>query len=445
MEDNICAISTSGGGAISIIRVSGKDAVLMVDKIFDKNIIDSKSHIIKYGHIIHNNEIIDEVLLMIMRGPKTYTREDIVEINCHGGYSVSLKILDILLANGCRIAEPGEFTKRAFLNGRIDLTMAEAVNDLINAKTENSRKLAINAVRGKLNQKINELREKISKILANIEVNIDYPEYIDEVEVTNELIEQYLNEISQKLNEIIEDSQNGQIIKHGINVAIIGRPNVGKSSLLNTLIDEEKAIVTNIPGTTRDIVEGTITLNGVLINFIDTAGIRDTDDIVEKMGVSKSEEVSNKADLIILVFSNDEELTAEDKKLMEKNKLNKTIYFVNKNDLAKKINIDKEAVYGNTKTIDGIKHLKKAIIQKMQLNLIENKDLTYLSNSRQIALMQKAKDAIDNALVGKNNHLPIDLIEIDIKNAWQFLGEITGEFYEDELVDKIFSNFCLGK
>ena len=450
MNDTICAISTSmGTGAISIVRVSGNEAINIVDSIFDGNLIDKETHTIHYGHIKYDNTIIDEVLIMLMRSPKTYTTEDIVEINCHGGSSTTKKILEILLENGCRLAEPGEFTKRAYLNGRINLLEAESVNDLIVAKTDAARTLAINNVDGNLTKKIRNIREKIVKILANIEVNIDYPEYIDEVQVTHNLMKDYIKDITNELQQLIEGAKNGRIVKEGINVAIIGRPNVGKSSILNNLLDEEKAIVTDIPGTTRDIVEGSITLNGVAINFIDTAGIRETKDVVEKIGVDRSIRSADRADLILFVANNNEKLTDNDLKLLEKYDSENLIIFVNKSDLEQKIeipgNISREIIWGNTVDINGLDSLKNAIKNKLNLDNIVNKDMSYLSNIRQIDLVNKANLAIENANVALKNDMPIDLIEIDLKSAWEYLGEIIGDSYQDELVDNIFSNFCLGK
>lgn len=449
MNDTICAISTSLGiGAISIVRVSGNEAINIVNKIFSINLSDKESHTIHYGHIIDNNKVIDEVLVMLMRAPKTYTTEDTIEINCHGGISTTNKILELLINNGARLAEPGEFTKRAFLNGRINLLEAESVNDLIVAKTDAARTLAINNVDGILTKKIKKLREKIVKILSNIEVNIDYPEYTDEVEVTHELLNKHLKEISKELTKLVDGAKNGRIIKEGINIAIIGKPNVGKSSILNFLIDEEKAIVTNIPGTTRDIVEGSITLNGVALNFIDTAGIRETDDLVEKIGVDKSKSIAKNADIILFVLNNNEEITEEELEIMGNLDKNKLIVFVNKSDLKKKIylgNISQEIIYGNTIEENGLDKLLEKIKEKLKLDSIVNKDMSYLSNIREITLVNKANEAIKNANESLKKELPIDMIEIDLKNAWEYLGEIIGEAYEDELVDNIFSNFCLGK
>ncbi len=449
MEDTICAISTSIGlGAISIVRVTGKDAINIVNNLFDHDIKNASSHTIHYGHIEYQDEIIDEVLIMIMKAPKTYTTEDVVEINCHGGINTTKKIMEILLMNGCRLAEPGEFTKRAYLNGRINLLEAESVNDLIVAKTDAARKLAMNNVNGLLSQKISALRSKIAKILANIEVNIDYPEYADELVVTTSLMHGYLDEINKELKSLVEGSKNGQIIKNGINIAIIGKPNVGKSSILNHLLDEEKAIVTNIPGTTRDIVEGTISLEGVAINFIDTAGIRETSDIVEKIGVDKSKQAAEAADLILFVLNNNEKISEEELDLINSFKENKLIIYINKADLPKKVELPDEiddVIYGNTISPDGLNNLKNKIIEKFSLKEIINKDMSYLSNLREIDLINKAYNTLKSAQHNLDNGMSVDMVEIDLKEAWNYLGEIIGESYQDELVDKIFSNFCLGK
>lgn len=449
MYDTICAISTSIGiGAISIVRITGPEAINIVDKVFSGNLKNKETHTIHYGHIIYNGNVIDEVLVMLMKAPKTYTTEDTVEINCHGGISTTGKILEILINNGARLAEPGEFTKRAFLNGRINLLEAESVNDLIVAKTDAARTLAINNVGGKLTEKIRELREKIVKILSNIEVNIDYPEYTDELVVTHELMNKYLGEITKDLDILVCGAKNGRLIKNGVNIAIIGKPNVGKSSILNYLLDEDKAIVTNIPGTTRDIVEGTITLNGVALNFIDTAGIRETDDIVEKIGVDKSKSVASSADIIIYVLNNNEEISPEELETMGNLDSKKTIIFVNKSDLEQKINlgnISREIILGNTVSDNGLDNLLVAIKNKLNLDSIVNKDMSYLSNIREITLVNKANDALNSANKSLEEGLPIDVIEIDLKRAWEYLGEIIGDAYEDELVDNIFSNFCLGK
>lgn len=450
MDDTIAAISTSlGVGAISIVRLSGKNAIEIINKVFNKNLTNVKSHTIHYGHIKYKDEVIDEVLVSVMLAPKTYTTEDTIEINCHGGVNTTKKILEILLDAGARLAEPGEFTKRAYLNGRINLLEAESVNDLIIAKTDAARCMAINNVDGILSKKIKILREKIAKILANIEVNIDYPEYTDELEVTNELMQDFLSDISNELEQLCEGAKNGRIIKEGINIAIIGKPNVGKSSILNHLLDEEKAIVTDIPGTTRDIVEGSITLSGIQINFIDTAGIRDTKDIVEKIGVDKSKNTANNADIVLFILNNNESITEEEINLYNKYKSQNIIVFVNKCDLEEKLVIpniiDSKIVYGNTKEINGLDSLKEEIKKVLNLDSILSKDMSYLSNVRQIDLVNKAKNALKSAQDNLNAGMPVDIIEIDLKRAWDYLGEIMGDSYQDELVDEIFSNFCLGK
>ena len=448
MNDTICAISTAlGVGAISIIRVSGEEAISKVANLFDgKNLNEVKSHTIHYGHIISNGEIIDEVLVTILKAPKTYTKEDIVEINSHGGISTTKKILEILIENGIRLAEPGEFTKRAFLNGRLDLTEAEAVNSLIKSRTDLERKLALNTLSGKVSKKINKVREIIIELLANIEVNIDFPEYEDALEITLENLPPKLNEIKKELENLLEEGKIGKIIENGIKVAIVGRPNVGKSSILNALLKENKAIVTDIAGTTRDIVEGEVELKGIALKFIDTAGIRKTKDIVEKIGVDKSLEMIDESDLVIHVLNNNEVLTEEDKEIMEKIKDKSNITFINKSDLPTKLKITKEdIVKGNTIALNGLDELKDKIGELFDLERINNSNLEVVSSAREIGLLNEALNSIDQALNNVSSKLPVDMIAIDIKKAWDLLGEITGESYQDELLDILFSKFCLGK
>lgn len=448
MNDTICAISTAlGVGAISIIRVSGEEAINKVANLFDgKNLNEVKSHTIHYGHIINNGEVIDEVLVTVLKAPKTYTKEDIVEINSHGGISTTKKILEILIANGIRLAEPGEFTKRAFLNGRLDLTEAQAVNSLIKSRTDLERKLALNTLSGKVSKKINKVREIIIELLANIEVNIDFPEYEDALEITLENLPPKLNEIKKELENLLEEGKIGKIIENGIKVAIVGRPNVGKSSILNALLKENKAIVTDIAGTTRDIVEGEVELKGIALKFIDTAGIRKTKDIVEKIGVDKSLEMIDESDLVIHVLNNNEVLTEEDKEIMEKIKDKTHITFINKSDLPTKLKITKEdIVKGNTIALNGLDELKDKIGELFDLERINNSNLEVVSSAREIGLLNEALNSIDQALNNVSSKLPVDMIAIDIKKAWDLLGEITGESYQDELLDTLFSKFCLGK
>ena len=445
MNDTIAAISTAQGvGAISIIRVSGDDALEIVNKIFDQDIYKYSSNTINYGHIVDDNIIIDEVLLSVFLAPKTYTKENIIEINSHGGISVTNKILELLLENGARLAEPGEFTKRAFLNGRIDLLEAESIMDLINAKTETARKMAINGIDGRLSNKINNLRDKALDLVTNIEVNIDYPEYEDIEIMTIEDIKKFSKILNDEIDKLIKESKNGKLIKEGINTVILGRPNVGKSSLLNRLLDEDKAIVTDIPGTTRDVVEGSIRINGVLINFLDTAGIRKTSNTVEKIGVEKSLSLIEKADLVLLLLNNNEELTKEDEELLEKTKDKKRIIVINKIDLKNKLNIDIDAVKISAEKND-IDELINKINELFNLDEINNGDMTYISNAREISLLKKAKKSSDNLIKALEDGIPIDMLELDIKNIIDYLGEITGDSYDNELIDRLFSNFCLGK
>lgn len=449
MDDTIVAISTSlGVGAISIIRLSGEDSINIVNKIFKgKDLTTVPTHTIHYGYIVDNNETIDEVLVSIMRTPKTYTKENIVEINCHGGISTTNKVLELVLSNGARLAEPGEFTKRAFLNGRIDLVEADGIMNLISSKTETSRKMSINELSGKVSSLITSIREELIQIISNIEVNIDYPEYEDIEVLSNEKILPIINKIKDTLIKTIKESENGRIINEGINVGIIGRPNVGKSSLLNSLLEEQKAIVTDIEGTTRDIVEGQIKLNGVLLNIIDTAGIRETDNIVEQIGVEKSYEIIDKSDLIIFLLNNNEPLTKEDLELYKKIKNKTHIIVLNKTDLKQVIDLTpiKEEVLKVSLLNNDASIILDKIKELFNLEKLETSDLTYLSNARSISLLKKSLNNISNAIDNINNNDPIDIVELELKNAWSTLGEIIGETYTEELLDELFSRFCLGK
>ncbi len=447
MNDTICAISTTLGiGAISIIRVSGKEAIEKVNKITNIDLIKKESHTISYAYIKENSEIIDEVLISIMKAPKTFTTEDTVEINCHGGIATTEKVLEMLLKQGIRLAEPGEFTKRAFLNGRIDLTESEAVNDLINTKTDKARKIVINNLKGTTSNKIRKLREKLVKIINNIEVNIDYPEYQDIEEMTVEKIKSEIGDIEKELEIIITNSENSKIITNGINIAIIGRPNVGKSSILNKLIEEDKAIVTNIPGTTRDIVEASFNLNGITLNLIDTAGIRETEDIVEKIGVQKSKEALEKADLVLLILNNNEKLTKEDQELLEISKDKRRIVVVNKTDLEKKLEIkDENIVYTNTIEESGIEALLNKITEMYKLEQIETNDFYYVSTLEQLNKIKSTRNNIKEIKKGLKENISIDMLEIDLREIWQTLGEVIGETYTEELLDNLFKNFCVGK
>ncbi len=450
MNDTIAAISTSlGVGAISIIRVSGNDSIKIVNNFFDgKDLNKVESHTINYGYIKNNNEIIDEVLISVMKAPKTFTREDIVEINCHGGIMSTNKILELLLTTDIRLAEPGEFTKRAFLNGRIDLTQSEAIMDLIESKSEEARKLAVDQLSGKTSNLIKKFREELKDIISNIEVNIDYPEYQDIEEFTKEKMQKTLPQLKEKLTNLLEKSQNMNIIKDGIKTVIVGKPNVGKSSILNLFLEHDKAIVTDIPGTTRDIVEGEVYLNGMLLNMIDTAGIRESSDKVENIGVKKSIELIQDADLVILVLDSSKELEKEDYEIIDKLKNKKYITVLNKNDLKQKINIKEKLeniVSTNTNSEQGIIDLQNKIKELFDLEEISKKDYNYLTNTRQLTLVKKAIKSLTEAEKALKNGLPIDIIEVNIKEAFDLLGEIIGEVYDEEILDHLFENFCVGK
>ena len=453
MEDTICAISTSSGvGAISIIRVSGSNAINIVNKIFkEKDLTTIKSHTINYGHIEYKGEIIDEVLVSVMKAPKTFTTEDIVEINTHGGIAPTNKVLEILLEIGCRLAEPGEFTKRAFLNGRIDLLEAEAVMDMIDSKTEIQRKMASNQISGKTSNLINELRSDMVQIISNINVNIDYPEYDDVDIITNDVLLPKITKLKEKINKILEESKNGKLIKEGIKTSIIGRPNVGKSSLLNALLEEDKAIVTDIAGTTRDIVEGQISINGILLNIIDTAGIRNTDDMIEAIGVEKSLKTMDESDLVLFMLNNNEEITDDIKELISKIIDKEYLVLINKTDLESKldlnsINIDKNrVVYLSIINNEGVDKLKNKISDLFNISNITSTDPTYLNNARSISILNKCLDKVGEVEEAVKNNMPIDMIELDIKSIWEELGTINGSTYEEELLDEMFKRFCLGK
>ena len=454
MNDTICAISTSQGvGAIAIIRVSGTESIDITNKIFKgKDLTQVDTHTINYGHIVDNSgNIIDEVLVSLMRAPRTFTAEDTIEINTHGGIAATNKVLELLLLNGCRLAEPGEFTKRAFLNGRIDLLEAEAVMDMINAKTNIQREMAVNQISGKVSSLINDLTDDMVQIISNINVNIDYPEYDDVEEMTNEVLVPKITSLKQRIEKILKESENGRIIRDGIKTSIIGRPNVGKSSLLNALLEEEKAIVTDIAGTTRDIVEGQININGIILNMIDTAGIRNTDDKIEAIGVEKSKKMMKESDLVLFVLNNNEELTEDIEELLKEVKNKNYIVLINKIDLESKLDLSKldiledKIVKMTIKNNQGIEELKDKIIELFNISQIQTADLTYLNNARSISILKSCLESIIEVEKGVKNNQPIDMIELDIKDIWEKLGTINGTTYEEELLDEMFSRFCLGK
>lgn len=451
MLDTIAAIATSVGlSAINIIKVSGPNSKEIVNKLFKgTDLTKAKGFTMHYGFIMDNDEKIDEVLISVFTSPKSYTGEDVIEINTHGGSACASKILELLLFNGCRLAEPGEFLKRAFLNGKKDLLEAESISDLIEAEDEKARKMGMKGATGELSKMVKELKNKLLEIIANIEVNIDYPEYEDAIIYTNELLSDKIKEIKSELADILKESEKGKIIKNGIKIGIIGKPNVGKSSLLNKLLNEEKAIVTDIEGTTRDIVEGTIILNGVKLYLTDTAGIRNTSNIVEQLGVIKSKKIIEESDLLIAIFDGSRELTKEDEEIIEALKDKKVISLINKNDLPQKLDTSKLISFNNIsislKEDKGIEKLLEEISKMFNLNELSIGDFTYLSNARQISIVKNAVKLCEEIELSNNNNVEIDLIQIDIQRLWENLGELTGDSYKEELLDEIFSKFCLGK
>ena len=450
LDDIIIGISTAlADGAISIIRLSGNGSIELVSKAFKgKNLNKVSSHTINYGYIVdENKEIIDEVLVSVFRAPKTYTTQDVVEINCHGGLFVTNKIYELLILLGARAAEAGEFTKRAFLNGRIDLTKAEAVMDVIKAENNAALKIASRGLLGFIKRTVDDLRKRLLDVVAIISVNIDYPEYDDVEILTTSQIKPGIESIYNDVNNLLEKSKSAKYLKNGVDTAIVGKPNVGKSSLLNALLEEQKAIVTNIPGTTRDLVEAKINLGSVTLNLIDTAGIRETNDIVEQIGVSKSIEIIDKAELVLLVLDGSEKLTFEDLELIEKVKEKKHLIIVNKNDLGIKIDLNKleNPIIISTNNYNSIDELKNAILSLIKVENLKNKDITYISNARQIEKLNLAKIELEEALKEIDENAFIDFVDIHLRAAWMYLGEIIGETSTESLLDELFSKFCLGK
>ena len=451
--DTIAAISTPlGEGAIGIVRLSGTDSFAIAQKIFKgKDLASVASHTLNYGHIVDpdKNEILDEVMIGAMRSPKTFTREDIIEINTHGGIAVTNEILQLVIREGARLAEPGEFTKRAFLNGRVDLTQAEAVMDIIRAKTDKAMNIAVKQLDGSLSDLINNTRQEILNTLAQVEVNIDYPEYDDVEEATTEIIREKTSEFEALLTNLLKTARRGKILREGISTAIIGRPNVGKSSLLNNLLREEKAIVTDIEGTTRDVIEEYVNINGVPLKLVDTAGIRETEDIVEQIGVERSKKALKEADLVLLVLNASEPLTDQDRQLLEISQDSNRIILLNKVDLPEKIEIDQLPE----------DHIKISVLKNQNIDQIEDRinalffenaglveqDATYLSNARHISLIEKAVESLQAVNEGLALSMPVDLLQVDLTRTWEILGEITGDAAPDELITQLFSQFCLGK
>lgn len=456
--DTITSISTPmGEGAIAIVRLSGPDAISIADSIYKgkKQLSEVDSHTINYGHILDSDsgEIVEEVMAAVMRAPKTFTREDIVEINCHGGLVTVNRVLELTLSNGARMADPGEFTKRAFLHGRIDLSQAEAVMDFIRSKTERASKVALGQMEGRISELIKGLRQSILEILAQVEVNIDYPEYDDVEEATSQFLLKEAANIEQEIDKLLKTGQQGKIMREGLSTVIVGKPNVGKSSMLNNLIQDNKAIVTEVAGTTRDVLEEYVNVRGVPLRLVDTAGIRETEDIVEKIGVERSRKALSEADLILFVLNYNESLTESDYQLFEAIKNEDFIVIINKTDLEQHLDMDelKEMIGDHpivqTSMVEqqGIEELEQKISELFFGGQVQSQDMTYVSNSRHIALLKDAKSSINDAIHSAEEGIPIDIVQIDLIKTWELLGEVIGEEASESLIDQLFSQFCLGK
>lgn len=455
--DTIAAISTPPGeGGISIVRVSGNTALDVAEKIFKgKDLHTVKSHTINYGHIVNpkTKHTVDEVMVSVMLAPKTYTCEDVVEINCHGGIVPTNDILQLLLSNGARMAKPGEFTERAFLNGRVDLSQAEAVMDLIRAKTDRSMKVALNQLDGDLSHLIKNFRQDILDVLAQVEVNIDYPEYDDVETMTSKLLREKAVEVKAQIKQLLQTAQEGKILRDGLATAIVGHPNVGKSSLLNRMLHEDKAIVTDVAGTTRDVLEEYVNVRGVPLKLVDTAGIRETNDKVEKIGVERSRKAIKTADLVLLVLDSSNPLSDEDRQLIKVTDEAKRIIILNKTDLPMQLDTDElfnlvpedQVIRTSATEGVGLDDLKEKISKLFFGGIESNQNSVIVTNARHIGLLNQAEEALDSVLQGLKDGMPVDLVQIDMTRCWEFLGEITGDSYQDELLDQLFGQFCLGK
>ena len=446
MFEPICAICTPyGSAAISIIRCSGEGSIDLVNKIFKgKDLTKVSGNTIWYGHIYDNLELVDEVMVSIFKAPKSFSGEDSVEINCHGGIYVTNRVLKTLLSNGFRMAEPGEFSKRAFLNGRIDLVQAESIMDMVSAKNKLALGIANNGLSKNTSLMINNLRKEVLDILVDIEVNIDYPEYMDIPSIEYKKLEDKLNIIIEKIKNILKKSSGGKLIREGIKTVIVGKPNVGKSSLLNTLLDEEKAIVSDIEGTTRDYIEGYLNIGGITLNLIDTAGIRNSKDEIEMIGVKRSLSKIDSADLVLVLLDNSKKLTDLDLEILDKTKDKKRIVIMNKMDLNKE-NEYQADIYMSINDNYGLDKLEDRILDILNLNEFNTNDCNYLSNVRHISLLEKALESLNDSIKAINNELEIDMISIDIKNALDYMGEIVGESNTELVIDRLFERFCLGK
>ncbi|MDQ0257567.1 tRNA modification GTPase [Evansella vedderi] len=455
--DTITAISTPmGEGAIAIVRISGDEAITIADRIYKgkKPLKEVESHTINYGYIFdpETEKKIEEVMVSVLLAPRTFTRENMVEVNCHGGIVSVNRILQLILKQGARLAEPGEFTKRAFLNGRIDLSQAEAVMDLIKAKTDRAMNIAMSQVEGKLSKRIQRLRQALLETVAHVEVNIDYPEY-DAEEMTLGILKEKATFVKNDIKKLLQTAQQGKILRDGLSTVIIGRPNVGKSSLLNNLVHDNKAIVTDIPGTTRDVIEEYVNVRGVPLRLLDTAGIRETEDIVEKIGVERSRKVVEEAELVLLVLNYNEELSNADEELFKISEGRDRIVIINKTDLPENIDMVKVKYLAGEDPIvttsllldEGVNELEEAIKTLFFEGELEASDLTYVSNSRHIALLNQAYDSVSDALQAIEAGMPVDMVQIDITKTWEILGEVIGDSVHESLIDQLFSQFCLGK
>ncbi|MCC0649150.1 tRNA uridine-5-carboxymethylaminomethyl(34) synthesis GTPase MnmE [Clostridioides sp. ZZV15-6598] len=457
IDDTIAAIATAPGeGGIGILRISGEKALKVAEEIFKsmsgKSIKDYNKRTLIYGNIVDNENVIDEVLLAYMKGPNSYTGEDVIEINCHGGFISVKKILELILSKDVRLAEAGEFTKRAFLNGRIDLSQAEAVIDVIKAKTDIAHEVAQNQLEGSLSKKIRDLRDKVTEILAHVEVAIDYPE--EDIEhITYQTLKDKTGELKKEIKKLYDTAESGKILREGLKTVIVGKPNVGKSSLLNSILGENRAIVTDIPGTTRDVIEEFVNIKGIPLKIVDTAGIRDTDDIVEKIGVEKSKESFTSADLIIMVLDASRKLSEEDIEILKELKDKQTIVLLNKNDLKQEIEEEKILKYVENNSIirisalqqEGIEALQDKIESMVYKGSIKNNSSLVVTNSRHKDALGKAYKSATDALIALEQSMPFDFVEVDLKNIWDYLGYINGDTVTEDLLDNIFHNFCIGK
>ena len=455
IEDTIAAIATPPGeGGIAVIRVSGDDAIPIVERCFSRSIEGVDSHTVHYGKIVDpaNHQVLDEVLVTVMRAPRSFTTENTVEVSCHGGIVSVKKVLACILAQGARLAEPGEFTKRAFLGGRIDLAQAEAVMDLIRSKSDRAFSIAMKQSEGALSADIRKIRQTLLETMAHIEVNIDYPEH-DVEDLTNAFIKEKCSDARRAVAQILHRAGQGKILRDGIMTAIVGRPNVGKSSLLNELLQENRAIVTDIAGTTRDVIEEYVQVNGIPLKLLDTAGIRDTADLVEQIGVERSKVAVQEADLLLFVLNNNEPLHDDERELMEQLSGRQVIVIINKVDLAQRVELEEvERAFGKESIVQmslleqtGRDALEKVIADKFFDGELETNDLTYVSNVRHIHLLEKALQALDDAIAACEDYVPIDIMQIDVHSAWELLGEVVGDAVNESLLDQIFSQFCLGK